>query len=297
STVPTPDATEEPPVLAPVRREHALRRHGADSTRDRPRAERAAPDGQRRTAAHQRTHALEVAPGLVEGLEERAVAADEHRLGQRRREVRPPELVDGLRLAKPAGGAEPRRERRAGNRMEQADHRVGYAGALDELALALEDLRAVAVEADDESAPDVEPVREDTVDARDHVAAEVLSLPRFLERRGLRALDPEKDAPEAGVPHRRHERPVVGEVQRRFGVEVERPAASLLPGAKTRQERPHRLLVADEVVDEEDAAAEAGRMDRVELRLDLRRGLRPRPPPVDDDDVAELAGERTAARV
>jgi hypothetical protein len=56
------------------------------------------------------------------------------------------------------------------------------------------------------------------------------------------------------------------------------------------------LLVADEVVVNDEDVVRAETMDLADLGHHLIHGLRPRPPPVHHDDVAELARERTAAR-
>ena len=65
-----------------------------------------------------------------------------------------------------------------------------------------------------------------------------------------------------------------------------------------RQERLYRLLVADEiVVDEIDVPAVTELVERLQLFQHLLRRLGPWHPAVQLDDVAELAGERTAARI
>ena len=72
----------------------------------------------------------------------------------------------------------------------------------------------------------------------------------------------------------------------------------LLPGAHHREQARHLAAVADEVVvHEEERAARAARVEGVELRDHLVRGLHPRHASEQLDDVAELAAERAAARV
>ena len=56
------------------------------------------------------------------------------------------------------------------------------------------------------------------------------------------------------------------------------------------------LLVADEVVIDEEDLRRAQTMAFFDFGHDLRNALHPRAPAVDDDDVAELAVERAAAR-
>ena len=143
---------------------------------------------------------------------------------------------------------------------------------------------------DDETAPDVERGAglQDTIDDVD-VALDVLVL---LVSRALGGgrLDSDEDAPESRPLHGRHERGVLGDVERGLRVELEGPAVALLPLLDAREDGADGLLVADEVViDEEDASAEARRVDRVELRVHLLRRLGSRDTPEDHDDVAELA--------
>src|SRR5438045_4654566 len=64
------------------------------------------------------------------------------------------------------------------------------------------------------------------------------------------------------------------------------------------QELRQRLLVADKiVVDEVEMAAVTHLVERLELDEHLLDRLGPRHAPVELDDVAELAGERAAARI
>src|SRR6266851_3904093 len=69
------------------------------------------------------------------------------------------------------------------------------------------------------------------------------------------------------------------------------------PGFQLGQERLDRLLVADEVVvDEVDVTAIAETIERLQLVQHLGVGLGAGHSPVKLDNVAELAGERAAAR-
>ena len=72
---------------------------------------------------------------------------------------------------------------------------------------------------------------------------------------------------------------------------------ALLPGRQRARQLEGRLAVPDEVVvDDEDLLAPPQPPQRVDLRDELRRRLGARPPPVNRDDVAELAFERAPAR-
>jgi len=64
-----------------------------------------------------------------------------------------------------------------------------------------------------------------------------------------------------------------------------------------RQESLHCLLVADEiVVDKVEMTAISDTVERLEFGQHLLHGLDPRHAPIELDNVAELAGERTPAR-
>ena len=91
--------------------------------------------------------------------------------------------------------------------------------------------------------------------------------------------------------------PVVGQIERRLGGELERIVVLFEPNLQLGQERLDRLLIADEViVDEIDVAAVAETIQRLQLVQHLRIGLGAGHAPVKLDNVAELAGERAAAR-
>ena len=121
-------------------------------------------------------------------------------------------------------------------------------------------------------------------------------LPVFFSAIGSGVSIPMKDRGELRGAHRSDELFVGGEIQARFGVERERVARLLLPARELDQDGADRLLVSDEVVvDEEDLPAMPQLAQRLELGEDLRGLLHPWHPSEDLDDVAELAGERTAA--
>ena len=88
---------------------------------------------------------------------------------------------------------------------------------------------------------------------------------------------------------------VFGQVDRGFGGELEREAAGLLPDDDLAQQGFDCLLVADEVVVDDEQVVLAGGEAGFELGDDLGGGLDAGAAAEDDDDVAELAGERAAA--
>src|SRR6185369_12092420 len=102
---------------------------------------------------------------------------------------------------------------------------------LDELDLAVEDVRAVVIEPHDETSPDIEPMPLDLMDAVGDVRLplDVLVLLRLDEGLRRRTLDADEDAPEARVRHGGHESRVLREVQGSLGVELEGPVVALLP--------------------------------------------------------------------
>ena len=135
------------------------------------------------------------------------------------------------------------------------------------------------------------------MDALGDAAPRVLLLAHRDQRRGVGTLDADEDSDEIGALHQHQELGIVGEIERGFGGELERIVARFEPLCEFRQERLDGLLVADEVVvDEVDMAAIAEAIELVELGEHLGVGLGARHPPVELDDVAELAGERAAAR-
>ena len=97
--------------------------------------------------------------------------------------------------------------------------------------------------------------------------------------------------------HQFQEFGIVGEVERGFGRELERVVMRFEPLGELRKERLDGLLVADEVVVHEvDVTAIAQAVELIELCEHLCVGLGAWHAPVKFDDVAELAGERAAAR-
>ena len=111
----------------------------------------------------------------------------------------------------------------------------------------------VVVEADDHAGLHLDAVRLDLADALDQVAAHVLRLLGLLQRRLPRALDADEDGGEVGGAQQLEQLVVLRDVQRDLGVEVHRVAVRLAPVGDRAQQLLGELLVADEVVvDEED---------------------------------------------
>jgi hypothetical protein len=107
-----------------------------------------------------------------------------------------------------------------------------------------------------------------------------------------RRLDADEDRGEVRQLHEAQELTVLGDVEADLGHELDRIPARVLPGDERREQRLGVLLVADEIVVHDEDVADAEGVDRLDLGQDLRNRLGPGPPPVHDDDVAELAVER-----
>ena len=129
------------------------------------------------------------------------------------------------------------------------------------------------------------------------IAPEILELLRLLQRRVPRRLDADEHAAEVGPVHQLQQFGIVGQVDAGLGGQPQRIAVLLHPGDDLLQQRLGLLLVADEVVVDDERRVEAGPAHVVQFGHQLLGLLDPRPAPVDHDDVAELALERAAARV
>ena len=83
--------------------------------------------------------------------------------------------------------------------------------------------------------------------------ADVLELLGLAERLLVGALDADEGGDEVGLDHQLHQLGVVGQVDRGLGEEGQRIALPLLPGDHLAEHLLDRLLVADQVVvDDED---------------------------------------------
>ena len=205
-------------------------------------------------------------------------------------------VIRGVFADQPPFGGQARVERRARERSEHADHGHLNSGLGDELPLPLEGLDRVVIEADDEAGEDVDGVGVNASQRGQHVLARVLVLFRFLEALRVCGLDADEDPLEVGFAQQAHQLLVLRQIQRRFRSEAELVVVFALVGSYGAEELPRQRLVADEVVVDEEDVAHAALAQHVELAADLRRRLRARLAAEHDDDVAELALERAAAR-
>ena len=138
---------------------------------------------------------------------------------------------------------------------------------LDEADLPVEDPVVVVVEAHDHAAPDLHAGLLDAVHLLQQGAAgaDVLELLRLAERLLVGALDADERGDEVGPDHQLHQLGVVGQVDRGLGEEGQRVVVPLLPGDHVAEHRLDRLLVADQVVVDDEDDRHPGRADRVEL--------------------------------
>ena len=193
---------------------------------------------------------------------------------------------------------QPRMERRLRDGGKHAGHRLGNPSLGQETALGVEDRRVVVVEAHDHAAPDLDPGALNPMHLLDHAAAgaDVLEFLCLAQRGLIGALDADEDGDDVGLDHQRHQLRIIGEVDGRFGEEGQGIAFLLLPVRQRAQHRLDGLLVADEVVVDDEDRAHSLTSQRGHLGDDLRAGLETGTPAEHDDDVAELAGKGAAPR-
>ena len=103
---------------------------------------------------------------------------------------------------------------------QESDHGRDDAGALNELKLATEDVRRVAVESHDEPAHDLEARPLQRLHRLHEVAAAVLQFSAFLQALQRGRLEPDENLLETGADHEVAELGVVGQVGRRLGQEA-----------------------------------------------------------------------------
>ena len=189
-------------------------------------------------------------------------------------------------------------EGRPRDRLKHSHHRQRDPVVLNEAVLILEDLFVVTVEADDEAGVDVDAGCLDPGElGLERISPHVLKLLRLLERRHPRRLDADEDAAEVRPVEEIEELLVVGQIDARLGRQSERIVILLHPRHDQLEERLGLLLVANEVVIDDEGGVEAGPAEIVELGDQLLRLLHPRLAAVDHDDVAELALEWAPARI
>src|SRR5262249_12819796 len=161
--------------------------------------------------------------------------------------------------------------------------------------LMLEAVLRVVVEADDEPRKHLDAVGINTPDRGQDVLVQVLGLFRLFEAFGIRRLDADEDPAEIRVAKELEEIGMLREIERSLGAERQTPAVGPLIFAEKAQKLARLGQVADEIVVDEERAARAVSADGIQLAPDLLQALDPWLAPEHDDDVAELAAERTAA--
>jgi len=204
----------------------------------------AAPAGHARTEIRdQGPTAREVAleAGLVEGREHPSIAGDQHARFELWPEVEGDLDIVAARLAyQSALGFEPGVEVRAAQRREQSHHRPGDAGLLDEGELGVEDLGAVAIQAEDEAARDFDSLALDRAHRVEEifgvVTTNVLRLARALQGFRVGAFDPQEHHAEPGRDHGVEQRLVLRQVDARLGEQIEGVGPRALPGGDRRQQ-------------------------------------------------------------
>src|SRR5271166_2476985 len=192
---------------------------------------------------------------------------------------------------------QPPEKLRAGNRLQQADHRRDYATFLDELDLPRKNRGRVTVESNNEPALHLQSRALNALYVSDQVALQVLTLVALGQARFIWCLDADKHFIEPRFDHQPHQILIVGQINRRLGEERSAPSALLPLDQRRQQLLLKRVFVADEiVVHEEDRPAPANPAETIQLCDHLRLRLGARPMPEHRGDVAEFAIERAAPR-
>lgn len=192
-------------------------------------------------------------------------------------------------------------QRRSLERGQHADHRPGNVEALHVLHHLIEAVQTVSIEAHNQSRRDKQATLTKLTngDRRVHLLGHrhVLKLLRLAKSLHRGRLEASEDHQKPGLDHEVHQIRLCCDADVRFRVELEGVLVFHLPVTNCFQNRDRRLLVADEVViNDEDVAAVASDLDRCQLAQDLIRGLEPRTLPEELGHVAELAAVRTAPR-
>ena len=202
-------------------------------------------------------------------------------------------------IGKPSVLLQPFEERRLRDRGEHVYHRQRNPRLRNELTLGCENARVVAVESDDHSAGDHETGRLDAVHLFQSGTAaigQVLDFFGFAQCVLVWRFDADEYGVDVRLHHQLHQLLVFGEVDRCFGHEAQRIALRLLPDDNVAQNGFDRLLVADQIVIDDEGIVHPGRDEAVHLCKHLCDGLDPRPAPEDHNDIAEFAREGAAAR-
>src|SRR3984893_6169566 len=144
-----------------------------------------------------------------------------------------------------------------GDRGKHADRGMDHTGLLDETDLPIENVQAVMVETDDHTTPDLEPVGLDGVHLFYQAAlltAQVLQLTRFTQRFLVGGFNADKDVTDICIVHEAHEFFIVCQIERSLRKKCHRIIMRLLPGDDFAENVFYRLLIADQIViNDEDA--------------------------------------------
>src|SRR5262249_9217865 len=152
----------------------------------------------------------------------------------------------------------------------QSYHRKRNRAVANEVDHPLKDVFRVVIKAHDEPAHHFHAVALNSIYRIKQAAPHVLLLLRLLEAVFVRSFYAEKDSAESRLTHAFEQLRVFGEVDARLGQKGKRPSVSLLPLGQLGQQRADVLLVADEVVvDDEHRSSPTRRSQGVELGQNL----------------------------
>src|ERR1700736_2825785 len=187
-----------------------------------------------------------------------------------------------------------------GDRGEHADRGMDHMGLLDESYLPIENVQAVMVETDDHTTPDLEPVGLDGVHLFYNAAlltAQVLQLTRFTQRFLVGRFNADKDVTDICLVHEAHEFFIVCHIERSLRKKSHRIIMRLLPSDDFAENVFYRLLIADQIViNDEDAAEPTKTAKQLQFGNNLGYRLEARTTTEGYNDVTKLAGEWAAAR-
>src|SRR5262245_27430960 len=174
------------------------------------------------------------------------------------------ERNDVRSMRRPIGGIEPVLagkpliKWRLGDRGEHADRGMDHTGLLDETDLPIENVGAIMVETDDHPAPDLEPLGLYGVHFFYYaalLAAQVLRLTRFTQRFLVGRFNADKDVSDICVVHKAHEFFIICQIKRSLREKSHCIIMRLLPGDDFAENEFYRLLIADQIViNDEDTA-------------------------------------------
>src|ERR1700730_8326545 len=160
-------------------------------------------------------------------------------------------------VRRPIGGIEPILagkpciEWRLGGSRGDANRGMDHMGLLDESYLRIENVQAVMVETDDHTTPDLDPVGLDGVHLFYYAAlltAQVLQLTRFTQRFLVGRFNADKDVTDICLVHEAHEFFIVCQIKRCLRKKCQRIIMRLLPGDDFAENEFYRLLIANQIV-------------------------------------------------